>query len=83
MDYLSLGIGILIGCFLGGIAVFAFLGRKTVGDNDLELVRLQTQLEEQEKHAQEMQERMNETFAKISQQAIEQNSASFAQSPVG
>jgi hypothetical protein len=53
MEYISLGLGILIGCFLGGIAVFAFLGRKSGGDENLELVRLQTQLEAQEKHAAE------------------------------
>ena len=74
MDYVSLGLGILIGCFLGGIAVFAFFGRKTEGDEKIELAVLQTQLKEQKKHAREMQERMNETFATISQQAIDQNS---------
>ncbi len=79
MDYLSLGLGILIGCFLGGIAVFAFLGRKSGGDENLELVRLQTQLEAQEKHAAEMRERMNEAFAKISQETVDQNSKSFLQ----
>ena len=79
MDYLSLGLGILIGCFLGGIAVFAFLGRKSGGDENLELVRLQTQLEAQEKHAAEMRERMNEAFAKISQETVDQNSKNFLQ----
>ena len=79
MDYLSLGLGILIGCFLGGIAVFAFLGRKSGGDEQLELIRLQTQLEAQEKHAAEMRERMNEAFAKISQETVDQNSKSFLQ----
>jgi DNA recombination protein RmuC len=79
MEYISLGLGILIGCFLGGIAVFAFLGRKSGGDENLELVRLQTQLEAQEKHAAEMRERMNEAFAKISQETVDQNSKSFLQ----
>jgi DNA recombination protein RmuC len=79
MEYISLGLGILIGCFLGGIAVFAFLGRKSGGDENLELVRLQTQLEEQKKHAAEMRERMNEAFAKISQETVDQNSKSFLQ----
>jgi DNA recombination protein RmuC len=90
MDYLSLGFGILIGCFLGGIAVFAFFGRKTEGNVEIEVVRLKTQLEEQEKHFKtqldeqvkhfkEMQERMNEAFAVISQQAIDQNSKSILQ----
>ena len=77
MDYTHLGLGIVIGCFLGGIAVFAFLGRKPNKSNDVELMRLQTQLEEQKKHAKEMQERMNDAFATISQQAINQNSKSF------
>ncbi len=44
MDYVSLGLGILIGCFLGGIAVFALFGRKTEGDEKIELAVLQTQL---------------------------------------
>jgi DNA recombination protein RmuC len=79
MEYISLGLGILIGCFLGGIAVFAFLRRKSGGDENLELVRLQTQLEAQEKHAAEMRERMNEAFAKISQETVDQNSKSFLQ----
>ena len=79
MEYISLGLGILIGCFLGGITVFAFLGRKSGGDENLELVRLQTQLEAQEKHAAEMRERMNEAFAKISQETVDQNSKSFLQ----
>ena len=79
MVYLSLGLGILIGCFLGGIAVYAFFGRKTGGDEHIELIRLQTQLEEQKKHALEMRERMNETFAKISQETVDQNSKSFLQ----
>ena len=79
MDYIQLGLGIVIGCFLGGIAVFALLGRKSDKSNEVELVRLQTQLQEQKKHAKEMQERMNETFAAISQQAIDQNSKSFLQ----
>ena len=79
MDYVSLGLGILIGCFLGGVTVFAFFGRKTEGGENIELAVLQTQLQEQKKHAKEMQERMNETFAAISQQAIDQNSKSFLQ----
>ncbi|HIB00776.1 MAG TPA: hypothetical protein EYO31_02520 [Phycisphaerales bacterium] len=60
MDYVNLGLGIVIGCFLGGIAVFAFLGRKSDKSNEVELVRLQTQLEEQKKYAKEMQLRMND-----------------------
>lgn len=79
MEYISLGLGMLIGCFLGGIAVYAFFGRKTGGDEHIELIRLQTQLEEQKKHALEMRERMNETFAKISQETVDQNSKSFLQ----
>jgi DNA recombination protein RmuC len=80
MEYLSLILGIVIGCFLGGIAVYALLGRKTGGhDGALEIVRLQTQLEEQKKYADEMQERMNETFAKISQETVDQNSKNFLQ----
>ena len=79
MDYLSLGLGILIGCFLGGIAVYAFFGRKTEGNEQIELIRLQTQLEEQQKHALEMRERMNEAFAKISQETVDQNSKNFLQ----
>ncbi|MDG1137013.1 MAG: DNA recombination protein RmuC [Phycisphaerales bacterium] len=79
MDYLSLGLGLLIGCFLGGIAVFAFFGRKTEGDGQIEIVRLKAQLEAQEKHAKEMQVRVNETFANISQQIFDQNSNRFLQ----
>jgi DNA recombination protein RmuC len=79
MDYVSLGLGILIGCFLGGIAVFAFLGRKSGGDEKIENIRLQTQLEEKEKHILEMQEKLKETFAAISQEAIQKNSESFLQ----
>ena len=79
MDYVSLGLGILIGCFLGGIAVFAFFGRKTEDNEKIELAVLQTQVQEQKKHAKEMQERMHETFAAISQQAIDQNSKGFLQ----
>ncbi len=79
MDYIALGLGILIGCFLGGIAIFAFFGRKTEGDGNLEIVRLQTQLEAQEKHAKEMRDRMNESFAKISQETVDQNSKNFLQ----
>ena len=80
MEYLSLILGIGIGCFLGGIAVYAFFGRRKVGhDGALEIVRLQTQLEEQKKYADEMQERMNETFAKISQDTVDQNSKNFLQ----
>ena len=79
MDYVTLGLGILIGCFLGGIAVFAFLGRKTDGDEKIENVRLQAQLEEKERHIQEMQEKLHETFAVISQEAIKKNSESFLQ----
>ena len=74
-----LGLGILIGCFLGGITVYAFFGRKTGGDEKVENIRLQTQLEEQKKHAIDMQERMNETFAKISQETVNQNSKNFLQ----
>jgi len=79
MEYLSLGLGMLIGCFLGGIAVYAFFGRKTEGNEHIELIRLQTQLEEQKKHALEMRERMNEAFAKISQETVDQNSKNFLQ----
>ena len=79
MEYLSLGLGMLIGCFLGGIAVYAFFGRKTEGNEHIELIRLQTQLEEQKKHALEMRERMNESFAKISQETVDQNSKNFLQ----
>ena len=80
MDYINLGLGIIIGCFLGGIAVYAFFGKKTEGGNEqLELVRLQTQLAEQKKHALEMQDRMNATFAKISQETVDQNSKNFLQ----
>ncbi|MBC8200976.1 MAG: DNA recombination protein RmuC [Planctomycetes bacterium] len=79
MDYLSLGMGILIGCFLGGIAVFAFIGRKTGNSSELEIVRLQTQLEEQKKSADAMLERLNETFAKISQETVDKNSSTFLQ----
>jgi len=79
MEYVSLGLGILIGCFLGGFAVFALIGRKTENAGEIEIVRLKTQLEAQEAHAREMQERLNETFAAISQQAIDQNSKSFLQ----
>jgi len=72
MEYEPLGLGILIGGLLAGIATFAYFSRKTTGgDSEIEVVRLKTQLEEQQKHATEMQQRMNETFAKISQEAIE------------
>ena len=77
MDYVSLGLGMLIGCFLGGIVVFAFFGRKTEGGEQIEIVRLKTLIEAKEKHDKEMKERMHETFATISQQAIDQNSKSF------
>ncbi len=79
MDYVSLGLGFLIGGMLAGIGVFVFFGRKSPVDGNMEIVRLQTQLEEQKKHAQEMQSKMNETFARISQEAIQQNSATFLQ----
>jgi len=79
MDYLSLGLGILIGVLLGGVGIFAFFGRNSTGKTDVEVIRLQTQLEEQQKHAAQMQERMNETFAKISQETVDQNSKSFLQ----
>ncbi len=80
MDYASLGLGILIGGLLAGIAVFAYFSRKTEGaGGELEVVRLKTQLEEQQRHATELQERMNETFAKLSQEAIEKNSNTFLQ----
>ena len=79
MDYVSLGLGIVIGGLLAGISVFAFFGRKTTSESEFEIVRLQTQLEEQQKHATEMQERMNETFAKISLETVNQNSKSFLQ----
>ena len=79
MDYLSLGLGILIGILLGGVGIFAFFGRNSTGKTDVEVIRLQTQLEEQQKHAAQMQERMNETFAKISQETVDQNSKSFLQ----
>ena len=79
MDYVSLGLGIVIGCFLGGIAVFAFFRQKMTGSHDIELVRLQTQLDEKEKHLKEMEERLRETFAAISQEAIKKNSESFLQ----
>ena len=79
MDYLNLGLGILIGILLGGVGIFAFFGRKSTGKTDIEVIRLQTQLEEQQKHAAQMQERMNETFAKISQETVDQNSKSFLQ----
>lgn len=79
MDYLSLGLGILIGGLLAGIGVFAYFSRKTIGGGEFEVIRLKTQLEEQQKHAAQMQQRMNETFAKISQEAIEKNSTAFLQ----
>ena len=80
MEYEPLGLGILIGGLLAGIATFAYFSRKTTGgDSEIEVVRLKTQLEEQQKHATEMQQRMNETFAKISQEAIEKNSTAFLQ----
>jgi DNA recombination protein RmuC len=80
MDYVPLGLGILIGGLLSGIATFAYFSRKTKGTGgELEIVRLKTQLEEQQKHAAELQERMNETFAKLSQEAIEKNSSTFLQ----
>lgn len=79
MDYLSLGLGILIGAVIAGIGVYAFFARKTRGDGEIEIVRLQTQLEEQKKYADEFQERMSDTFAKISQETVNQNSKSFLQ----
>lgn len=80
MDYVSLGLGILIGGLLAGIAVFAYFNRKTKGSNgEIEIVRLKTKLEEQQKHATALRERMNETFATLSQEAIEKNSTTFLQ----
>ena len=80
MDYLSLILGLGIGCALGGLIVFVIFGRKsTANESNDELIRLQTRLEEQQKHANELQERMNETFAKISQDAIDQNTKNFFQ----
>ena len=79
MDYLSFGLGILIGGLLTGIGVFAYFSRKTTGGGEIEIIRLKTQLEEQQKHAAQMQQRMNETFAKISQEAIQKNSTAFLQ----
>ena len=77
MDYVSLGLGILIGAAIAGIGVYAFFSRKTGGDEELEIVRLKTQLEEQQKHAEEMQNKVSETFAKLSQEAIAANSNTF------
>ncbi len=80
MDYVALGLGIVIGGLLAGIAVFASFSKKKTGRGDeMEVVRLKTKLEEQQKHATELQNRMNETFAKISQDAIQKNSVSFLQ----
>ena len=80
MDYVTLGLGIVIGGLLAGIGVFAFLSReKTDHGGEMEVVRLKTKLEEQQKHAAELQNRMNETFAKISQEAIQKNSTTFLQ----
>jgi len=79
MDYGTLGIGILLGVMLGGIIAFVLFGRKTGGNAELEIVRLQTQIEEQKKNADAMLTRLHETFAKISQEAIDQNSKSFLQ----
>ena len=80
MDYVTLGLGIVIGGLLAGIAVFALFSReKTDHGGEMEVVRLKTKLEEQQKHATELQNRMNETFAKISQEAIQKNSTTFLQ----
>lgn len=79
MEYGTLGIGILLGVMLGGIIAFVLFGRKTGGNAELEIVRLQTQIEEQKKNADAMLSRLHETFAKISQEAIDQNSKSFLQ----
>ena len=79
MDYNSLGLGILLGFLVGGIVVFVLFGRKSGGSAEIEIVRLQTQLEEQKKSADAMLKRLNETFAKISQEAIDNNSKSFLQ----
>ncbi|MDP7008081.1 MAG: DNA recombination protein RmuC [Phycisphaerales bacterium] len=79
MDYISLAFGIFIGCFLGGIAVFAFFGRKTDGDVNIDNIRLKTQLDEKEKYLTKMEEQLRETFAAISQEAIKKNSESFLQ----
>jgi DNA recombination protein RmuC len=79
MDYVSLGLGIIIGCFLGGIAVFAFFRRKADGDANIDNIRLQTQLEEKEKYLSKMEERLRETFASISQDVVDKNSDRFLQ----
>ena len=48
-----------------------------VAQSERQVVELQTRLEEQQKHATELQQRMAETFAKISQETVDTNSKAF------
>ena len=48
-----------------------------VAQSERQVVELQTRLEEQQKHAVALQERMAETFAKISQETVDTNSKAF------
>ena len=50
---------------------------KTIESSEMQVVELQTRLEEQQKHATELQQRMSETFAKISQETVDTNSKQF------
>ncbi len=50
---------------------------ESIATSEKQVVELQTRLEEQQKHATELQERMAETFAKISQETVDVNSKAF------
>ena len=79
MDFTALGLGIFIGALLAGIVFFALWSRKSAGSSELEVAKLQTKLEEQQKHAEETLNRMSDTFAKISQETVDNNSKTFLQ----
>lgn len=50
---------------------------EVIQSSEKEVVELQTRLEEQQKHASDLQKRMAETFAKISHDTVSENSKAF------
>ena len=50
---------------------------EAIQSSEKEVVELQTRLEEQQKHASDLQQRMAETFAKISHDTVSENSKAF------
>ncbi len=76
MDFVTLGIGIVTGLCIGGFAASAFFGKKLAVEREATIAS-KTRQEEQEKHFTESQARMEETFAKLSQDSLSKNSTEF------